>query len=273
MATGERITKREVRLNVQDEDLWRTVFRDAGTAIALLDLEGRLVRANPSLVRFLGYEEAELLAMSVADLTHPDDLEADRAAFDRLIAGEGGRYQLEKRHIRKDGATVWGLLTASLGRDEAGRPSFVIGMIEDIDARKRAEARLRALVDAMPAFVSEVDADHRYVVVNRVYEQAFGRERAELEGCHVRDVLGDAVYERIAERIAVALSGREVTYEDTLDLGYGPRRLHVSYIPHPDADGRVRSFFLFGLDHTERVTAERERHEALQRLGEKTRML
>lgn len=266
---------------VREEHLWQNVFRDAGIAIALLDMEGRLLRANAALIEMLGYGEDELRSMSVADLSHPEDMAADQAAFDRLLSGGESRYQIEKRYIRKDGALVWGLLTVSLVRDDDGRPTHIVGMIENIDARKRAEAaqreaewRLLAILDSLPAYVAEIGRDGRYLFVNRAYEETFKRGRAEIEGRPVHEILAEADHEALASRIAAALDGVPVTYEDRIRLGdKGPRHLRVSYLPHRAEDGRVSSFFVFGQDDTERHVAEREREEVLRRLEEKTRML
>ena len=58
---------------------------------------------NDELCRILGYERGELLQKTWAELTHPDDLAADVAQFNRVMAGEIDCYTLDKRWIRKDG--------------------------------------------------------------------------------------------------------------------------------------------------------------------------
>lgn len=80
--------------------------------------------------------------MVFTEVTHPDDVAADWALFEELVAGWRDAYRMEKRYLHKDGHVVWGNLTVSLVRDEHGTPRFTIGMVEDITARKRMKVDL-----------------------------------------------------------------------------------------------------------------------------------
>lgn len=124
------------------EARFRTIFTGAAIGIVISGLDRRIVRANPAYEQLLGYPEAELRAMSFPALTDPAYAAIDGAYFRELVAGERESYQIEKRYRRKDGAQVWGCLTVSLVRDVAGMPRYTIGMVEDITARRAAEAEL-----------------------------------------------------------------------------------------------------------------------------------
>ena len=106
-------------------------------------MDGRFIDSNPRFSEILGYSEAELRNITFAELTHPDDREVTIAAVRQLIAGEIPEYTLEKRYLRKDGSVVWSLTTVTLMKDAIGEPMRFIGVIEDITARKAAEAALR----------------------------------------------------------------------------------------------------------------------------------
>jgi signal transduction histidine kinase/CheY-like chemotaxis protein len=58
---------------------------------------------------------------------------------------------MEKRYVRKDGAVVWGELAVSLQRDVAGRPAYVIRVVQDVTELKRAEEELRRAKEAAEA--------------------------------------------------------------------------------------------------------------------------
>ncbi|WP_317065270.1 PAS domain-containing protein [Methanoculleus caldifontis] len=138
---GRDITDRkqmEERL-VESEERLRSIFREAGIGIALLDLDWRITQTNPAFRRMLGYEESDLVGRSVAEVTHPDDIEANRALFYEMVAGRRKRFQLEKRYIGKDGRVVWARLTATILGDTKDLPRFVVSMVEDINDRKMAE--------------------------------------------------------------------------------------------------------------------------------------
>jgi len=122
---------------------FHTVFEKSATGIGLTDIGGRLLNANPAFLQMLGYTGKELTGKSFLEFTHPDDLEKERELFRQLKQGKSDSLRMEKRYVRKDGQLVWTNLTASLCRNDKGVPQFVIGMVEDITERKKAEKMLR----------------------------------------------------------------------------------------------------------------------------------
>src|SRR5262249_38709578 len=104
---------------------------------------GRFLRANAAMCKFVGYSEAELLGQTVYDITHADDLDADRELCRRLDAGESA-FDVEKRYVRKDGTAVWARTTVNVIHDECGRPLRHMAVIQDINGRKQAEQALYA---------------------------------------------------------------------------------------------------------------------------------
>jgi PAS domain S-box-containing protein len=126
--------------------LFESAFTHAAIGMALVAPDGRWLRVNRSLCQLVGYSELELLARSFQDITHPDDLDADLTLVGQVLRGEIESYQMEKRYFRKDGCIVWVLLSVSLAREDDGRPRCFISQVQDISARKEAEAR--AVADA-----------------------------------------------------------------------------------------------------------------------------
>ena len=54
--------------------------------------------------------------------------------------GTRDKYEIEKRYFRKDGRVMWGQLTVSRVKNKDGGPAeYMVGMVEDITERKRAE--------------------------------------------------------------------------------------------------------------------------------------
>ena len=114
---------------------------------------------NQRLCDIVGYTREELLTKTFQDITHPDDLETDLGFVRQMLAGEIQTYALEKRCWRKYGSLVWINLPVSLVRDPAGAPSYFISVIEDIHARKQAEAALRQLNAELEQRVAERTAE------------------------------------------------------------------------------------------------------------------
>jgi PAS domain S-box-containing protein len=125
----------------ESEERFRSAFDDTNVAMSLTDIENRFVRVNSAFAQLLGYSEAELLQLSMPDLTHPDDLRESYARRELLLADNERYFQMEKRFLRKDGAVLWGLINVSLIRDASGKPLMYVGQVQDITDRKRvAEA-------------------------------------------------------------------------------------------------------------------------------------
>jgi diguanylate cyclase (GGDEF)-like protein/PAS domain S-box-containing protein len=137
---GERVRAR--RELMEAEERFRSAFEDAPIGMAMTDIDGRFLRVNRALGRLLGRAPDDLLGVSVADVTHPDDVEASRVELERLVAGEQSGYRLEKRYVHADGHEVWASLSVSLVRSADGEPLYTIGQMEDITERKAITERL-----------------------------------------------------------------------------------------------------------------------------------
>ncbi len=144
----------------ESEARFRATFEQAAVGVAHVDLDGRWLRVNQTLCDIVGYTREELASKTFQDLTYPEDLDADLDYVRQLMAGEIANYSLEKRYLHKNGHLVWVNITVSLRReaDDAtdeptpahvlypiagpGKPTYFIGVVEDIGDRKRAEQEL-----------------------------------------------------------------------------------------------------------------------------------
>jgi PAS domain S-box-containing protein len=102
-----------------------------------------IVEVNDELCRILGYTREELLQKTWAEMTHPDDLAADVAQFERVMAGEIDGYSLEKRWVRKDGEIIHSVMSARCQRRTDRSIDYFVGLVLDVTERKRAEKEAR----------------------------------------------------------------------------------------------------------------------------------
>ncbi len=130
-------------LPAQTKKLFHSLFEQASLGIAVEDIEGKLLLANPALCSMLGYEESELCGMSCSEFANPEDSQVDWALFQQLRAGIIDQYSLEKHYVRKDGAPLCGWLNVSLLKNVDGGSPLVIAFVEDVTERKRMEDALR----------------------------------------------------------------------------------------------------------------------------------
>ncbi len=130
----------------ESEEKFRAFFESAAVGTALVDVKsGRFLQVNDRLCQITGYDRSELLARTPGEITESMDRERDRELFDALIAGRTSEYSVEKRYRRKNGTIVWVQVAVTVTRDSEGRPFQLIGLVEDIDKRKRLEQEIRQM--------------------------------------------------------------------------------------------------------------------------------
>jgi PAS domain S-box-containing protein len=122
---------------------FQTVYDSAPLGILVVHRGGKLVEANKAVQDLLGYTADELRGMELDSLIHPDDLEATQALRREVIAGKTPRFEVERRYVRKDGSSVWTDSSVAYVYGQDGQRTFVLTMLQDIDARKAAEEQLR----------------------------------------------------------------------------------------------------------------------------------
>ena len=130
-------------LPAQAKELFQYLFEQASLGIAVEDLEGKILLANPALCSMLGYGADKLCGMNCCEFANPEDSQDDWALFQQLRAGAIDQYSIEKRYVRKDGARIWGRLHVSLLRDIDGASPLVFAFVENITERRRTEDALR----------------------------------------------------------------------------------------------------------------------------------
>lgn len=113
------------------------------------------------------------------------------------------------------------------------------------------ESRLKLIIDTMPLLISYVDSRQRYCFGNQQYEALILRSSTNLEGKHIREVIGKSHYEQIKSCIEAALAGKEVSSEHTFTIHNGEKRnLRLSFIPHFDNEKKVIGLLTLGQDLT-----------------------
>src|SRR5271169_193009 len=140
-------------LPTQARQLFQHLFEQASLGIAIEDIDGKLLLANPALCSMLGYRQNELCGMNCCQFANPEDSQDDWALFQKLRAGVINHYSLEKRYVRKDGTQLWGRLNVSLLKNgDDGSAPVVFAFVEDITERKLADVDLahvsRKLIEA-----------------------------------------------------------------------------------------------------------------------------
>jgi PAS domain S-box-containing protein len=243
-------------------------FDQAAIGMALVALDGRFLRVNRALCDLLGRSEAELLAITIADLADPGDA-PELAHLGQVATGRDAQasFQVERSCRRSDGTRLDLLISAAVLRDPDGRPQGFFGQVQDLTDRNRAarelrtsEARLRSVIASAPIVLTAYDTDGicRFSE-GRAFER-LGITPSERVGRSFVDHRGDqpeaaADFERL-------LAGEELWAKRPV----GDVIFDVHYRPLLDPDGRVAGVVSVAVDVTDLERVERERRHLLGQL-------
>jgi PAS domain S-box-containing protein len=253
------------------EERFRGTFENAAVGIAHTDLEGCWLRVNEKFCAILGYTREELLQKSWRDITHPEDVSASLEQLEPLLEGDVPSYVMEKRYRRKDGSVAWADLAASLQRDGAGTPAYVIAVIQDISERKRlenelreSEHRWRSLTEALPQLVWSALPDGACDYFSTQWTQHTGVPEGRLLGWQWLEVLHPSDREPTRRFWTDSVAGR-----GPYDVEYRVRRSDGVYrwfktrgVPIRDCAGRIVKWFGTCTDITDVKCAEEEQRLA-----------
>jgi PAS domain S-box-containing protein len=239
----------------ESEAIFRAMFDVS--SVGKLEVElgtARILRANAAMCKFVGYSEAELLARTALEITHPDDRDRSRELGERQAAGEPVTFDVEKRFVRRDGKAVWSRTTVNIIRDASGRPLRHTSVIQDIDARKLAEQALQASKDRLQLALDATElGSWQYDPLRRTgWGDARANEVFDLDIAENEEVPIEVFLKRVhpddVERVWAALA----TALDPAD----PRPLAIEYRIRR-GDGKVRWVANHGLAYFEYAGRER----------------
>jgi PAS domain S-box-containing protein len=134
--------------------VFRAMFEGSATGLAVLDLGGRILRANRALARMMGIPPARLFGRPLAAYLRA---EGDGAAALAHALAHGGEADVHEglRLCARGGGETWIRMKVTI-RSRAGRPVFALALVEDVGERRRATELLgrRAAVQELMQRVS-----------------------------------------------------------------------------------------------------------------------
>jgi PAS domain S-box-containing protein len=141
VVANEALREAHTRI-AQSEERWRSIFENSAVGVALADLNGRHIAANPVFQGMVGYTEEELKQFNFTDITVEEDRTLNWALVQELLKGKRRQFQIEKRYRRKNGSTFWVRNSVSVVPGTGREPRFLMALSEDVTERRQAEEAL-----------------------------------------------------------------------------------------------------------------------------------
>ena len=141
VSANEALREAHTRI-ARSEERWRSIFENSAIGVALTDLDGRFIAANPVFQKMVGYAEEELKQLSFLDITIEENRNLSWALIRELLEGKRGQFQIEKQYRRKNGSAVWVRNSVSIVPGTERMPRFLMALSEDVTERRQAEEAL-----------------------------------------------------------------------------------------------------------------------------------
>jgi PAS domain S-box-containing protein/putative nucleotidyltransferase with HDIG domain len=260
----------------ESEERFRSLYENSTLGLYRTIPDGRIVLANPALVKMLGYS-------SFDDLSGRD-LEADgfepsypRTQFVEKIEKAGAVIGLESAWKRRDGTTVFVRESARAIRDPEGRTLYYDGTVEDITGRREAEEELayeqsllRALLDNATDQVYFKDVNSRFIRISKAQAERFGLgDPAQAVGKTDFDFFAeDHARPAFLDEQEILKTGRPLVDQEEKETWPNGQVAWVSTtkVLLRDKQGQIIGTFGISRDITKRVRAEEGLHETLRLL-------
>jgi len=271
------------------------IVESSNDAIIGKSIEGIVSSWNRAAEEMFGYTAMEAIGHSIASLIVPSDLQdEERNLLARLQRGERIANFITRRK-RKNGSELEVSVSISPIFDLNGQIVGASKTVHDVTEQQLAsrkihelnatleqrvaerttqleEARnaLHTVLDAMPSMVAYWDRNCINRFANQAYLTWFGVSPRDLNGTHIRKLLGDSLYERNLPYITKALQGEAQTFERDIPRpdGKGIRHSIASYIPNV-VEQSVEGFYVIVHDVTELID---NRNQLLQAREQQLRM-
>jgi PAS domain S-box-containing protein len=242
----------------RSEQKYRQIINTANEGVWVLDQKDLTVSVNEKMAEILGFSIDEIIGRSLSEFIFETDLPDHLRKMEDIHRGV--KQQYERSFLRKDGQTVWTLVSAVPLFDDSSHFEGSFGMYADITERKHAEQNVALLdfaIDKVKDAVFLMDENACFQFVNEEACHSLEYSRAELLGMSLPEIDPDYPMERWRENwdaLKIRGSDRFETRHKTKSGHIFPVEISTNYVEY---NGRPYHVAL-ARDITERRQAEEE---------------
>jgi diguanylate cyclase (GGDEF)-like protein/PAS domain S-box-containing protein len=243
----------------------RNILDHANDAFIALGHDGRVTDWNAQAEFTFGWSSEEAIGRPLGELIVPPAQRVAHAqGFARFVRTGTGPVidkRIELMALHRSGRELPVELSISSFHDGEGYVAHAF--VRDISERRAAEQqlalsekRLRAMTDNIPALLSHVDDQQRYLFANRQIARMFRTTPEQLIGRDIAVGREPELVEVIHQHLKRVYAGERVTYQGTTRVHGREHHFEATYVPDFHEDGHVQGFFAMTYDVTERRNNE-----------------
>lgn len=254
-----------VRQILNEQRRTRVILDNSHDAFIAIRTDGRVSDWNAEAERTFGWTAAEAIGREVPELIIPPaQREAHRQGFARFL--QTGTGPIVNRRIEvmaqdKNGREL--PVEMSIASFHDGHGFVAHAFVRDITERRAAqqqlatsEKRLQSVANNIPALISHISCDQRYLFANQQVCKLFRTPVEKMIGRHIAEGRDTELYQSILPRVQAALAGERVTFQGTAIVRDKLNHYESTYVPDIDDAGRAQGFFSMTYDVTERHNNE-----------------
>ena len=169
----------------KEKVLLNQLFEQSPLAVALTNLEHRIIRVNKGFTQVFGYTPEAAIGRRISELiVPPESQEEYRGHADAVARGE--RVDAEGVRVRQDGSRFPAAITyvpLSLPGHEAALYAIYRDITEQRraeEARTTSEGRFRAIFDNAAVGITVMDLHGKFIAANRAYQEMLGYSEEEI---------------------------------------------------------------------------------------------
>lgn len=219
--TREKKLEKTIR---EKENYYRRMIDEAVEGFFQSTPDGRFIKANLAMAKILGYESPQQIINSPQPLAQISYVQPEnRQEYLRLMKEKGEVKGFIFQIRRPDGQICWLLENARAIKNKKGQILYFEGHVQDITQLKEIErallesqARLESLIDAAPDLVYFKDNEGKYLIVNRAFEQTFGRKKEEILGRRDEDILPISLAQQCQQSDKKVLANRKTIRQEEI---------------------------------------------------------
>ena len=249
------------------------IVENSPLGIVLID-DGKIIKANSTIINLLGYEESELKSMTVDHISDPEDVEEGTRLVKEMARGTLDNFSITNRFRKKDGTRLLAKTLVSAVKNNLGEMDYQVALIEDIAKQREAEEILKverekysSIIANMNLGLIEVDNSDIIQLVNQSFCNMSGFAETDLIGKKASELLQVQNKQVIDEKGKERVLGKSDSYEvEVRDKLGAKKHWLISGAPRFDAQNKVIGSIGIHLDITNQKLLEIQKERLLKEL-------